>query len=114
MERADWTWIAHEGIDFMGPYGEHHLERLFRGVDLPPCARVLDAGCGTGALLAWLASRGAIEGTGIDLRAPRRRVPGVRFVAADVTRMKGDDDRDLACSIGAVLTPATLARFVRP
>jgi SAM-dependent methyltransferase len=114
MERGDWTWIAHEGLDFMGPYDQRHLERLFRGVDLRPGARVLDAGCGTGALLAWLASRGAIEGTGVDLRPPARRVPGVRFVAGDVTKLRGGGDLDLACSIGAALTPEGLARFVRP
>ncbi len=114
MERGDWTRIAHEGLDFMGPYGERHLERLFHGVDLRPGARVLDAGCGTGALLAWLASRGPIDGTGVDLRPPRREVPGVRFLAGDVTRQEGDGDLDLACSIGAALTLERLVRFVHP
>jgi SAM-dependent methyltransferase len=114
MKRGDWTRIAHDGLDFMGPYSGRHLERMFRGVDLEPGARVLDAGCGTGALLAWLASRGPIEGTGVDLRPPSRRIPGVRFVAGDVTRLTGGGDLDLACSIGAVSTPATLAPFVRP
>ena len=114
MKRSDWSAIAHEGLDFMGPYGVCHLERLFQGIDLAPGARVLDAGCGTGALLAWLASRGPIDGTGVDLRPPRRRIPGVRFVRGDVTGLTGDGDLDLACSVGAVSTPATLAPFVRP
>jgi SAM-dependent methyltransferase len=113
MERSDWTGIANEGLDFMGPYDRRHLERLFRGVDLEPGARVLDAGCGTGALLAWLASRAPIRGTGVDLRPPRRRIPGVRFVAGDATGLTAQGDLDLACSIGAVSTPATLALFVR-
>jgi SAM-dependent methyltransferase len=114
MERGDWTRIAHEGLDFMGPYDGRHLERLFEGIDIAPGARVLDAGCGTGALLAWLASRGPIDGTGVDLRPPRRRIPGVRFVTGDVTGLTGHGDLDLACSIGAVSTPATLAPLVRP
>lgn len=114
MNRSDWTRIAHEGLDFMGPYDGRHLERLFQGAELEPGARVLDAGCGTGALLAWLASRWRIQGTGVDLRPPRRRIPGIRFATGDVTRLTGDGDLDLACSIGAVSTPATLAPFVRP
>jgi SAM-dependent methyltransferase len=113
MERGDWTWIAHEGLDFMGPYDGRHLERLFRGIDLADGARVLDAGCGTGALLAWLASRSPIRGIGVDLRPPRRRVPGVRFVAGDAKGLTAEADLDLACSIGAVSTPATLAPVVR-
>ncbi|MGR3485396.1 MAG: magnesium protoporphyrin IX methyltransferase [Paracoccaceae bacterium] len=52
-------------------------------------ARVLDAGCGTGALAQALAGRGA-EVLGVDI-APklieiaRARVPGVRFEAGDMT-----------------------------
>jgi SAM-dependent methyltransferase len=47
---------------------ERFLDRL--NLDLPPGARVLDAGCGTGLLAFWLLDR----------------LPGVRVVAFDIDR----------------------------
>ena len=44
MNRSEWTRAAHGDLEFMGPYGAAHLERLFRGVELPAPARVIDLG----------------------------------------------------------------------
>jgi len=112
VKRKDWSRIAHGGLDFMGPYDGGHLQRLFRGVRLPERARVVDLGCGTGALLAWLAARGPIDGLGVDLRPPRRRIPGVRFHAGDAAEVIGGGC-DLACSVGAVSEPWELAGLAR-
>lgn len=114
MNRSEWTRAAHGDLEFMGPYGAAHLERLFRGVELPAPARVIDLGCGTGALLAWLAARGPISGVGIDLHPPRRSIAGVRLQRADASQLAGGGEFDLACSIGAVTGPAELAAMVRP
>ena len=114
MDRSEWTRAAHGDLEFMGPYGAAHLERLFREVELPEPARVIDLGCGTGALLAWLAARGPISGVGVDLHPPRRSIPGVRLLRKDASQAVGGGEFDLACSIGAVSGPAKLAAMVQP
>jgi SAM-dependent methyltransferase len=112
VQRGDWSRIAHGELEFMGPYDGGHLERLFRGIELPERARVLDLGCGTGALLAWLAARSPIDGLGVDLRPPRRSIPGVRFQTGDADGVIGGG-RDLVCSVGAVSQPRELAALAR-
>jgi ubiquinone/menaquinone biosynthesis C-methylase UbiE len=66
-------------------------EKAGEELNFPPGAKVLDVGCGTGALCAVLAGRG-FSVTGVDpaekmLAVARRKHPnkGVRFVCADVT-----------------------------
>jgi SAM-dependent methyltransferase len=115
MQREQWSQVAHAGIDFMGPYDAASLERLFAGVALPSPARVLDLGCGKGAVLAWLASRGPIRGLGVDLAACDREIPGVEFRAGDATAVGVDDGSyDLVCSIGAVSPLSELAQWTSP
>lgn len=58
---------------------------VLAALDLWSGARVLDAGCGTGALLGWLLRHGAAP-VGLDpepasLRTARERAPGVPLVA---------------------------------
>ena len=70
MQRSDWSRIAHGDLEFMGPYDETSFERLLDGAALPAGARVLDLGCGKGALLRWLGVARA------DRRHRRRSAPG--------------------------------------
>jgi SAM-dependent methyltransferase len=115
MERWQWSGAAHGDLEFMAPYDAAGLAELFSGVDLPSGARVLDLGCGRGALLRWLAGRGPIEGTGVDLHPAATTIAGVRLVAGDATRFDGEPESfDLACSVGAVSSAADLARLARP
>ena len=115
MERRDWSRVAHAGIEFMGPYGTSSLERLFEGVSLSPGARVLDLGCGKGALLAWLSAREPITGVGVDLARCEREIPGVEFRQGDATEQgEPDGSFDLVCSIGSVSSLSDLARWARP
>jgi SAM-dependent methyltransferase len=115
MERRDWSRTAHAGIDFMGPYGGDSLERLFEGISVPARARVLDLGCGKGAVLGWLAERAPIQGRGIDLVAAGRELPGVDFEVADAAALgTGDGSYDLVCSVGAVSPLTDLAQWARP
>src|SRR5262249_33222559 len=79
---------------------------------LPRPARVLDLGCGNGALLAWLATRGPIEGLGIDLVRPLRRIAGVRLVAGDANDVVAGGN-DLTCSVGAITPLEELAALTR-
>ncbi|HET9672025.1 MAG TPA: bifunctional class I SAM-dependent methyltransferase/glycosyltransferase family 2 protein, partial [Actinomycetota bacterium] len=63
---------------------------------VPPGARVLDLGCGDGALLASLQPS---YGVGVDasleaIRQARRRFPDLRFVCADVERLPIDEPFD--------------------
>jgi SAM-dependent methyltransferase len=115
MQRGDWSRIAHGDLEFMGPYDETSFEQLLDGAELPTGARVLDLGCGKGALLRWLASRGPIDGTGVDLHPGTRPIPGVRLVAGDARSFTAEPGSfDLVCSVGAVSGVGDLAALARP
>ena len=115
MHRGDWSGIAHGDLEFMGPYDETSFERLLDGAGLPTGARVLDLGCGNGALLRWLASRASIDGTGVDLHPGTRPIPGVRLVAGDARSFPAEPESfDLVCSVGAVSGIGDLAALARP
>ena len=115
MHRGDWSGIAHGDLEFMGPYDETSFERLLDGAGLPTGARVLDLGCGNGALLRWLASRASIDGTGVDLHPGTRPIPGVRLVAGDARSFPAEPESfDLVCSVGAISGIGDLAVLARP
>jgi SAM-dependent methyltransferase len=115
MQRSDWSRVAHGDLEFMGPYDETSFEQLLDGAGLPTGARVLDLGCGRGALLRWLASRGPIDGTGVDLHPGTRPITGVRLVAGDARSFPADPGSfDLVCSVGAVSGIGDLAALARP
>jgi SAM-dependent methyltransferase len=115
MRRSDWSRIAHGDLEFMGPYDETSFARLFDGAGLPTGARVLDLGCGKGALLRWLASRGPIDGTGVDLHPGTSPIPGVRLVTGDARSFAAEPESfDLVCSVGAVSGIGRLAALARP
>src|SRR4029079_8032298 len=115
MQRSDWSRIAHGDLEFMGPYDETSFGRLLDGAALPAGARVLDLGCGKGALLRWLASRGPTDGAGADLRREPSPIPGVRLVAGDARSFPAEPESfDLVCSVGAVSDIGQLAALARP
>jgi SAM-dependent methyltransferase len=115
MQRSDWSRVAHGDLEFMGPYDETSFEQLLDGAGLPTGARVLDLGCGKGALLRWLASRAPIDGTGVDLHPGTRPIPGVRLVAGDARSFPAEPGSfDLVCSVGAVSGIGDLAALARP
>lgn len=77
---------------------------------LPPGARVLDVGSGTGRPTADRLVRAGCEVTGIDVSAAmvetaRTRVPGARFERADVRTYEppGPDGYDAVCSFFPLL-----------
>lgn len=57
-----------------------------------PGSRVLDVGCGDGALLQLLAERKAVDGRGVELSRDRVNA----CVARGLSVIQGDADRDLA------------------
>ena len=109
----------------------HYLAKRTRFVVecCPPPARLLDVGCGTGALAAKLAARG-YEATGLDpsegmLGVLRERAPEVKAVQASATDMPFDDGEfDLSVSVATMhhiadpnsvrLALAEIVRVVRP
>jgi SAM-dependent methyltransferase len=106
MQRSDWSGIAHGDLEFMGPYDETSFEHLLDGAALPIGARVLDLGCGNGALLRWLASRTPIDGTGVDRHPGTRPIPGVRLVAGDARSFPAEPGSfDLVCSAASATWP---------
>lgn len=90
--------------------------------------RALDAGCGTGVYSAWLAELG-LDVTGVDLdraflAAARQKVPGARFVEADICSLPFEDGEfDLALVVTVLCflgkddrrrAASELVRVVRP
>jgi methionine biosynthesis protein MetW len=73
------------------PQGPHRVDHLFIAEMVEAGSRVLDVGCGDGALLQLLAETKNIDGRGVELSRDR--------VNACVTRglsvIQGDADRDL-------------------
>ncbi len=94
---------------------EHYLRKRAAYVrkHCPPPARLLDVGCGTGALAERLAEQGYAV-AGIDpsegmLEVLRRRCPGVEALHGSATSMPfADEEFDLA------LTVATLHHIAKP
>jgi ubiquinone/menaquinone biosynthesis C-methylase UbiE len=109
----------------------HYLAKRTRFIveRCPPPARLLDVGCGTGALAAELAARG-YEATGLDpsegmLSVLRERAPGVTAVRASATSMPfADGEFDLSVSVATMhhiadpdsvrLALGEMVRVVRP
>lgn len=78
-------WVTHAAIfeAVLAPFAD----AVCTAADLHPGARVLDVGCGSGALLQRVAERGA-DAVGVDISEPmvaaaRRRVPTARVALAD-------------------------------
>jgi SAM-dependent methyltransferase len=87
---------------------EHYLaKRTAYVAALCPPGRVLDVGCGTGALAARLADRG-YSVVGVDpsegmLEVMRARHPGLKAVAASGTALPfGEDEFDLVLTVAAL------------
>lgn len=82
----------------VGRYGTDLAEALVEFVDVPASARVLDVGCGPGALTAVLAARpGAGEVAAVDPSGPfaaacAARVPSARVEAAPAEDLPFADD----------------------
>lgn len=77
----------------IGRYGRSLAEAFVAAVDVRPRWRVLDVGCGTGALTAALARRTApeqvtaVDPAKADLAACAERAPGIETVAASAERL---------------------------
>src|SRR5215472_14194107 len=70
----------------------HRVDHLLIAEMVEPGARVLDVGCGDGALLQLLADTRNTDGRGIEIT--RERVNAC--VARGLSVIQGDADRDLA------------------
>ena len=105
-----------------------HGEAAYVSALVPPGARVLDAGCGTGRVGIELAARG-YDVVGVDsdasmLDVARAAAPGIPWHLTDLAELDAVHEYDLAVAAGNVmifLAPGTgpevvarLARSLRP
>ena len=90
-------------LKLFNAFAAPELRQAIASLSLRPGMRVLDAGCGTGEALAWLAAEVAPEGTvvGIDLAAPH--------VAA--ARAITPEDRALVLQANLIDAPLAPASF---
>ena len=116
-------------LQLFNAFAEPELRAAIAGLHLQPGLTVLDAGCGTGETLGWLAAAVAPGGLalGIDLsanhlRAARARAPGAVLLQADLAKTPLARARfDLVWSVNTVhhlLQPLAgaraLAALLRP
>ena len=95
---------AYDG-GFEGRASQKFYDLLLREIELSPGALVLDAGCGTGALLKRIANTYEITGYGIDIETnmiaeATNKCPQMCFSVADCDRMPFGDqtfDAVIAC-----------------
>jgi len=126
--------IFRESDNFNRHYSESRYLPVWEAVaeGLPPSARILEVGCGTGQLAGLLHDQGVRAYRGFDFSAEavaraRRAVPDFRFTVADARHRRSyrgkyntviatevlehlDDDLGLL----AHLAPATIVRFTVP
>jgi 2-polyprenyl-3-methyl-5-hydroxy-6-metoxy-1,4-benzoquinol methylase len=99
MPKLLWNLYAHcyDAITGLGPY-EDMLDEVVAALDLAPGMRVLDAGCGTGALASRVADRfPTVELVGVDLStAMLKRARGRRRWPASFTFVEGTIDEVLS------------------
>jgi methionine biosynthesis protein MetW len=74
-----------------GTHRQHRADHLLIAEMVAPGARVLDVGCGDGALLQLLAETKSVDGRGIEISRDRVNA----CVAQGLSVIQGDADRDL-------------------
>ena len=97
-----------------------HGEAAYVSALVPPGARVLDAGCGTGRVGIELAARG-YDVVGVDsdasmLDVARAAAPGIPWHLTDLAELEDSDEYDVAVAAGNVmifLAPGTGPEVVR-
>ena len=120
MSMPSLTAIGHRGMEICNPISESRLKRVLEHVDPGPGARVLDLGCGKGALLSliatnWRRAKSAMTLVGVDrdadllaeaqtATADLDQASSVKFVCADaaqyVTRPEAQGQH-VVCALGA-------------
>ena len=81
LDRTRFSTIAHRDHTILSPIAAPRLERVLALLDLDPGERVLDIGCGKGAVLLQVMERFGAHGVGVDTNAAfleeaRRHAPG--------------------------------------
>jgi SAM-dependent methyltransferase len=105
LDRAAISAVTHRGVAFANPLGEPAIDAAIDALPLARGARVLDVGCGAGALLARVRARHGARTEGIEpapewAAAARGRVDVVHQAAfTDVTLEMGS--YDLVCCLAA-------------
>lgn len=72
--------------------GQHRADHLLIAEMVEPGSRVLDVGCGDGALLKLLAETKGVDGRGVELSREKVNL----CVKSGLSVIQGDADRDLA------------------
>lgn len=135
MDRARYSFIAHQGLVYCNPIGSARMERVVAVTSLSRGLRVLDVGAGTGELLIRLIERHGVLGVGVEREAifaeEMRRAALARVETSMLEVVESDAKAyvreatpgsfDAAFCIGAshalgdyTMTLRTLSRLVKP
>lgn len=133
MDRWKYYSVAHQDHRILNPMSPIKLDEMIEVLKLPPGSRVLDIACGKAEMLARLATRYQIDGTGVDFSpffaaeavravADRVRPPSrVEIIHGDGREYASSEPFDLAMCIGASWvygghagTLRKLGEFARP
>jgi SAM-dependent methyltransferase len=120
-------WSGADHAFFLEAKAYHLLRLVHRHVGNPAAARVVDVGCGVGAMHRFLGGVDSLHGVDVSaasVERARRENPGVEYTVADVTALPYQDGAfEVAFASGLVhhLPPdrrdaalAEMRRIVRP
>lgn len=79
------AYLGDGGDPLLGALAERALQFYLQG-SVDPAARILDVGCGNGAFIRALASRGFTKCAGVDPFATELSAPGIELTAETIER----------------------------
>jgi len=104
-KKESWLWI----LKYTPTYKK--IVKIFRAIDLPKDAKILDAGCGIGKLASfWLNEGYDVLGVDIsDVALSITNKKGVKTIKADILRLPFEDN-----SFDLVYSDGLLEHFIDP
>lgn len=105
MNQARFTAIAHRWHQFCSPVDPLRFANMLAQLPLQAGGRVLDVGCGNGAMLAWVAETWKVRGEGVEqnpyMLEVAQKHSSIRIIAGDATAVSLVPGYALALCVGS-------------